>query len=420
MSDPIDESSGKILGNQVPDDDYAGKILGKNTSDIDSVEEPGVKYHTTTATTKEERISSATRENGLQALPRNFGNSNGDWKIIESDNLFEVLYLDYRQIISITPEIVKNNFNLLNAFWKEKKEYWEEGSARIKEDTQRAYGATNLSDCIKRLNYAYEQLATIQGINDYYQKYKAQRIRLGEIKLGPLLNLMTNDEKAEPGEIKQIFKEGLEHNLNTEEIALIIKKEIDARQLKPYGTPVGDLLSEQLLSVSWMSEEKLKEAIAEADAKKKAGREIFDNVYAYSVEEIGEIIFNREKEAKRDIADGLLKNSIDYFSSAKARQFVDIVNEQKIEHLRYLQIVYRLNPQLPYRFSSSQLAGSPKDLCEMMFESPESFKLGKEQFKNGYPEVWFMETNKEAYAKLINIRNKAESLDTAFIAFLYV
>ena len=62
MSDPINESSGKILGKEVPDDNYAGKILGKNPGDIDSVEEQDVKYHTTSTITKEDRISSATRE----------------------------------------------------------------------------------------------------------------------------------------------------------------------------------------------------------------------------------------------------------------------------------------------------------------------------------------------------------------------
>jgi len=55
----------------------------------------------------------------------------------------------------------------------------------------------------------------------------------------------------------------------------------------------------------------------------------------------------------------------------------------------------------------------------MMFETPDNFRLGKDQFKKGYPEVWFLETNKPAFDKVAVIRGHAENADLAFLEFLY-
>ncbi|MEP6947994.1 MAG: hypothetical protein ABI863_01905 [Ginsengibacter sp.] len=413
----------RITGNKVKTADTDGRIEGNKVtgSSTDAMDASPARqaYGEKNVLTRKQRIALATEEKGLKSLPSNFGDSDGDWQVIESDDLFEVLYLDQEKIIIISPEIAKNNFTLLEKFWKEKRNLWESGSGQIRKTIEDKYGAKNLANSAKKIESALEQLFTLEKINEYYARLREQRIRTGEIKLEPFLKMMFKDGTADPNEIEGIIEEGLQHNLNTEEIAGIIKKAIDTRGFMPYGNPSGRLLSEQLLSVSWMNDESTRRKREEDEEKKKRGREIFDNVYAYSVDEIGAIIFNNEKESKLYITNGLLKNSIDYFSPAKANQFNTIIGTQKNEHLRYLQVAYRLNPQLPYRFNALKIVKSPKELVDTMFETPESFKVGKEQFKNGYPELWFLETNKEAYAKLVNIRDKSENPDTAFISFIY-
>lgn len=414
MAEELNKDTGKISGKSHNVVESSGKIAGSHTEN-DAVGKKDVdgQNQKKAITTRKERIASATEEKGLKSLTQNFGDSDGDWQIIESDNLFEVLFLDYNQIISINPEVVKNNFTLLEAFWKEKKNLWE--SESVRKTIEDKYGKKNLNNCIKKLEYANEQLFTIQKINEYYLKYREQRIRIGESKLEPLFNMMLKDGEAEPSEMENIFEEGLKLDLSDEEITSIIKKILDTKEYKPYENPSGNELKEQLLSVSWMTEEKLNKRKKEDKDKE---REIFENKFAKSIEDIGEILFNDEAEARQYIKEGLLVNSIDYFSSAKAKQFLEITKTQKGEYLKYLQIVYRLNPKLPYRFSN-KLASSTTELCLLFFENNESIKSGKEHFKQGNIEIWLQETHKDDYQRFIKIRDTAENVDLAFLEFLY-
>jgi hypothetical protein len=419
---PQDNSAeGKISGATVigVSANSGGKILGNK--DVENGPEENIKQplNNKFPTTRKQRIGIATEKNGLESLPLNFGDTDGDWRIIESDDLFEILFLDYEQVNIISPEIVKKNYGVLEKFWKEKKNLWESGSGQVRKNIEDKYGANNLSNCLKKIQYALEQLFTLEKIGEYYSRLKEQRLQQGALKLDALLKFMVKDGEADPNEIEGIIEEGILANLNAEEVAVIIKRAIDAKGFKPYGNPTGKLLSEQLLSVSWMNENNISKKKAEDEEKQRRGREIFDNIYAFSTEEIGTIIFNHEKEAKRDIADGLLKNSIDYFSPAKARQFVDIINTQKNAHLQYLQIAYRLNAKLPYRFNSSIIVKTPEELVNVMAQTSENLKAGKEQFKKGYLEVWLLETNKIAYQKLKKIWEDAENADIAFIEFIY-
>lgn len=437
MPEKLNTEGGKIPGRIQPQNNPEGRIGGKNPAGANSdgrisgnrntmppadeaKSDPiNAERHEKNPLTKKERIAKATTEKGLKELPSNFENTDGDWLIIDSDDLFELLYLDHEQIELISPEIVKGNFEVLEKFWKAKYKLADSGSTQNSDSVKEKYGAGRIANSAKKLQYALQQLFTLEKIKEYHALLSYQRIQKGALKLEPLLKMMVKDGEADTSEIEGIIEEGLQNNLNREEVAGIIKNVIDMRAYKPYGRASGTLLSEQLLSVSWMSDEKMKVRLEEDKAKKNQGREIFDNIFAYSVEEIGEIIFNNEKEAKIYIANGLLKNSIDYFSPAKANQFVTIINTQKNEHLRYLQAAYRLKPQLPYRFNSSTFIKSPKELVDSILETPENFQSGREQFKNAYPEVWLLETNKEAYQKIEKIRTSAENTDSAFTEFLY-
>ena len=417
MSDDLNNDSGKISGKSKKEISPSGKIAGSTTvkGPVKNADDPVSKKE---ISTRQDRIAAATEEKGLKSLPQNFGDSDGDWHVIESDNLFEVLFIDFNQIILINPDIVENNVSILVNFWKAKKNLWESGSGQVRKSIEDKYGEKNLNTCIKKIEYAAEQLSTIQKINEYYLKYREQRIKIAEDKLEPLFRMMLKDGEAEPSEMENILDEGLIYNLNEDEIATIIKKTFEAKGFKPYTTPKGDDLKEQLLSVSWMTEERAKVKKLEDEEKKKRGREIFENKFAYNVEDIGEILFNNEEEARQYIKDGLLVNSIDYFSPVKAKQCIEITKTKGAEYQKYLQIVYKLNSTLPFRFSKN-LTHSTSELCSFLAENLESLKLGKEHFKQGNIEIWLQETHKDDYLKFVKIRDTAENADLAFLEFLY-
>ncbi len=420
MTDDFNTDKGKISGKSTNSPEPNGKIKGISTDEISQdIKADNIETHRDLkAISRKDRISQVTKDKGLKSLPPNFGDSDGDWKIIESDNLFEVLYLDYHQIISINPEIAKNNFAIIEIFWKEKKNLWESGSVQIRNSIEDKYGKNNLSNCLKKLEYAIRQLSSNQLINDYYLKLKEKRMKIGEGKLEALFNMMLKDGIADPSEIENIFEEGLKIDLNDEEIASIIKKTLDSKEYVAYGNPSGQQLKDQLLSVSWMTEEAFKIQELKDEETKRRGREIIENKLAYSIEDIGEILFNNEADARQYIKDGLIVNSIDYFSPVKAKQFIEITKTQKNEYLRYLQIVYRLNPKLPYRFSKN-LTLSLAELCSFFLQNYNTFKLGKEQYKQGTIEIWLKETQKDNYQKFVKIRDSAANVDLAYLEFLY-
>ncbi len=434
MSDEIENQSGKIAGKRGPDEDPSGKIAGKavnsddNSGKIarkesiqDNVERKsnGTQAYSPPLTSRKERITEATAKKGLRELPMQFGDSDGDWQIIQSDNLFELLYLDFTQINLIDPEMVRNNYSLLEKFWKEKKNLWESGSGQVRKAIEDKYGERNLVNCLKLLADARDQLNSLQRMNDYHVKYREQRLKKGDKQLEPLFKMMLRDGEATPFELENIFEEGQEIGLLEEEISNIIKNNLNKKEFIPFEKPSGTDLKEQLLSVAWMTDEIYKKRKQEEEDKKKNGREIFDGKFAYSLEDIGEIIFNDEGKARQFIKDGLLINAIDFFSPAKASKILEIIKKGKNDFLIYLNLVYRFNPKLPYRFSG-KLANTTAELCQFFFETPETYKLGKEHFKQGNVEIWLQETNHEDYEKLSKIILQAENTELAFLEFLYI
>lgn len=411
------ESDGKITGFSQTNIETDGKITGDSSSIVPRKDIIDNKSHQLkTPISRKERIAAATVTGGINNLPPNFGDSDGDWKVIESDNLFEILYLDHSQIISINPDIVKNNYLVFEKFWKEKKNLWETSAQTIRQKIESLYGEKNLTNCLNRLQIAYQKFSTIQGITEYYEKFKEKRLKDGLIKLDSLLKMMIKDGEADVSEIEQVFNAGLNLDFSDEEVAIVIKSFLDSNNFLAYrGNPSGNNLKEQLFSISWLTDEKRIQKEKDDEEKKKRGREIFDNIFAYSTEEIGEILYKYEAQAKEYIQDGLVINSIDYFSSAKAKQIIDISRKSTNDQLRYIQIIYRLNPNLPYKFKGKEC----KDINELilaLFEDPE---IGKKHIAHGSIGIWLMETQKDSYEKFFQILDKSENIDLAFLNILY-
>jgi len=360
-----------------------------------------------------ERIRISTKKGGLVSLPLGFDNQEGDWKCINSTNPFEILYLDYQQYKCITPEIVKTNLSILESFWREKVAIMNTGGNRVA--FKNKYGDGTIENSLSKIKRAFDKISSQDGIEQYFLEINNQRLKKGAESLMESIEDMLVDDIVERAEIELRLERGTKYDLNEDEVLYLIKIAIDKHNLKPYGQVNGNSLKEKLLSVTWMSDVKIEEEKNAEEEIKKRGREIFDNVFAYSTEEIGEILFKNEGLAKEYIRDGLVINSIDYFSSSKAKSIIEISKLQKDEHLKYLQIIYRLNSKLPYKFDNANYPDL-KELSKVFFENP---KMGKEHLKQGNLEIWLLETQKDNYKKLIEIRDSAENLDLAFLEMLY-
>lgn len=365
-----------------------------------------------------ERISLSTENGGLKELPEDFDDEHGDWIVINTANPFKNLFLDYKQYKFITPEIVKQNYNLLEKFWKSKFEIMNTGGNRVAFKSK--YGDGVVEKSLTICKRAYDKLSSGEGIERYYSEINNARIQFGAEGLKDNMDQMMRDGSADSTEITFCFETGVKYNLDKEEIAEIISKKLDAEGFKPYGSVKGTSVSERLLSVeSWMTPAKLAEAEALKRERESLKIQILPGKYAATIEDIGAILFNDPEEAKEIIKDNLLKPAIAQKDIVLAREVGRISESIKDIKSAFFQIIYKLNHTLPFAFAGSQNAKNIQELTTLIFENEQSLKIGKEDLKRGYIENWLKETDKPAHEKLLSIRDSAENLDQAFLAMLY-
>lgn len=404
-------SDEKILSGENPSKDVNDFVLASDGTVSAKPKQDSIQ------TTLQERVAASTEAGGLKELPDDFDEQYGDWKVINSANPFEILYLDYRQHKFITPEIVNSNYVLLERFWRNKVGIMNTGGNRV--GFKNKYGDATVENAPLRLKSAFEKLSSKQGIEQYYVEINNQRLNKGEAQLRDTLQHMTIDGNADKQEVKLCLERGLKNDLSMEETAVIIKKHLDAASLIPYETPTGNNLVERLLSTDWMTQErktKADEFKREMEARKI---QIVPGKYASTIEEIGTILFENPADAKEIIKDDLLKQVIAQKDVVLAREIGQLSKDTKNLDLAFLSIVYKLNQSLPFTIMPGRNARSVKELCTLSFENEQALRLSKEHLKKGHTETWLKETDKTAYSTFIKIRDSSENIDLAFIRFLY-
>lgn len=403
-------SDEKIISGESASENVSDGILASEGAASAAVKKEQVQ------TTLQDRIAIATEAGGLKELAPDFDDQHGDWIVINSKNPFEILYLDYRQHKFITPEIVNNNYTLLEKFWRNKVGLMNTGGNRVA--FKNKYGEGTVDTSLNKLKSALDKLNTKQGIEQYYIEINNERLRKGEAQLLDTLQHMTIDGNADKTEIKLCLDRGVRNNLSADETAIIIKKHLDAASLIPYEGPTGNTLVEKLLSTDWMTAQKKKEADDFKREREARKIQIVAGQYASTLEEIGTILYEHPVEAKEIIREDLIKQVIAQKDVVLAREVGTLSKEKNID-IAFLSIIYKLNHSLPYKLMPGREARSVRELCSLSFENDHTLKLSKEHLKKGLTEVWLKETDKNAYNTFVKIRDTSENFDLAFIRFLY-
>jgi len=363
-----------------------------------------------------DRISLSTESKGLKVLPDRFDEQDGDWIIIKSVNPFEILYLDYKQYRIISPETVKNNYDILLKFWSDKVNMMNTGGNRVA--YSKKFGEKTVETSIDTLKKAYDKISSEKGIENYYQEINNARLNEGREKLNKELKPILADKIIDISEMEYLFSNASVFELSDDECALIIEKLLKENNIISKGKVSGVTLKEQLLSVRWMSQDKLVEEL-QRDKERESAKIKLLGKFASSIEEIGTILFENPVEAKEIIKEDLLKQSISQKDIDVARVVGAICKNAKNIDMAYIEVVYKLNNTLPYRFTDQKLTSDPSQLCTFFAENNKTIVSGKDHLKKGYVEIWLKETNKDAYNSFVKIRDAAPNIDLAFLEFLY-
>jgi predicted Holliday junction resolvase-like endonuclease len=205
--------------------------------------------------TREERLAAATLAGGLTVLPASFGDTDGDWVTVRSENPFEVLYLDYRRADRITPEIVGRHRDLLDNFWQEKLKSMSQGAARVAIATK--YGGEHQSERLVRsypdlIDRAFHRLSTLRGIEEAYREIVAKQQRAVFARMDEKLSDYLVDLVLQPQETLALFEFADREGVAREVVAAHVQERIRAAGLVSETEVSGATLEQQLLSSAWV------------------------------------------------------------------------------------------------------------------------------------------------------------------------
>ncbi|MBF0564654.1 MAG: hypothetical protein HQK89_05370 [Nitrospirae bacterium] len=230
----------------------AGEVQAEKTS----LKEEPAKVHDDgpVPSARYERIKLATEKGGLKLCPTSFSDKNKDWEIINSDNPFEILYLDYRAYASISRTMIDGNFVVIKKFW-----------ADVNSDAMRSARTANKyggMDSIHKypmiLTKSYERLTAdekeLRRCFDEIIKNKQESIR------SSIEHSLTQGEYT-PVIRKSVTNIGRKIGLTEAEVASfligVLKEEGFTPELEDYNGPLKETDSiDKKLSVIWRTDEK--------------------------------------------------------------------------------------------------------------------------------------------------------------------
>jgi hypothetical protein len=220
-----------------------------------------------------ERLEYYTRNGGLEKIPDGYDEEDGDWRHILSENPFEVLYLDYREIDKIRGDkgIIERNYEVLKGFWREKQSLYNMGANKIL--MERKYGRDTIPKSLSILEMAYRRL--MDDLEGEYKRMDGIRFERGREFLERALSYATADKILTKEEEREIVEQA---KRNTELSEGEIKKIIDEYLQKTNSKRAEIQLTQEESEI----EGALKSRISE---RKLLKREDEDKVFNY---------FNRE------------------------------------------------------------------------------------------------------------------------------
>ncbi|MCF0051611.1 hypothetical protein LXM25_16200 [Dyadobacter sp. LJ53] len=350
-------------------------------------------------------IAMSTSKGGLQVIPPDFENKNGSWSSITSTNPFEILYLDYRQYKSITPEIVQNNHRIIAEFWADKLLIMNRGA---RDQIEKKYTAVVVTGAEKRLQAAFNKLKTTASLELTFQQVDEKRLTDGFAAIADLIDLSVQDGDITENKANVIITRGLKNGLESHEIeryiiSVIQEKGFNPRAEKPDETrPFRNL---------WMTD------VAWAAYQKRAIIRVeWLDEYASSLEELGDITFRKKEKSEYFLRDTnflppLVNKLTD--SASRTAEFQRIIQEEKDAEKKYLKILYHLNPALPFRFRGEGFT-EVDQLLEHACEKPESFWEAADFFSKDYLQIWLSESAPQV---MMLAPEKRDAI--GFLTFLY-
>ena len=131
------------------------------------------------------------------------------------------------------------------------------------------------------------------------------------------------------------------------------------------------------------------------------------NLEAHSVEELARLMLEYPDLAKRHIRQPPFYSSFELYDQALASLLYEIRQRARNLEETFIEIVYTLNPELPYRFMEDCEIRNPSELAHLIDRDDKTWETGKIQLYNGCITAWLRAIGyKEMVAEWENVSNK--------------
>ena len=137
---------------------------------------------------------------------------------------------------------------------------------------------------------------------------------------------------------------------------------------------------------------------------------------ASSLSKLGDISFNNKDDAKYFLRNGnYLPGLVTALtkSATRADKFARIIEEEFDSEKRYLRILYKLNPRLPFRFED-ELYSDVSILLQKACDTPQGYHALLESYRKGILQIWIQEADPVV---ALNLSTQYDL--NSFLRFLY-
>jgi len=135
----------------------------------------------------------------------------------------------------------------------------------------------------------------------------------------------------------------------------------------------------------------------------------------HSLKRLGQVLFDNQNRSEEYLEDmSLLKNHVDTLSTGDdALEYAKLYKSENDKYKKFLRIVYRLNPKLPYRIANETLP-TLENIFERGFQDQSFYNLIYNDFASGKLSIWLYEINHEMAG-----RSTGGKSHNAFLRFIY-
>jgi hypothetical protein len=195
--------------------------------------------------------------------------------------------------------------------------------------------------------------------------------------------------------------------INKKIVEEYVISELSKRGFKPRETNHPDPLS---IQNKWMTDlvwEEYKESLIEVE---------WLGQKANSLTKLGEISFENKEDAKYFLRNGnYLPGLVTALSKSatKADEFARIIEDEFDSEKKYLRVLYRLNPRLPFHFQGKSYTSIP-ELLQEACSTYENYNALLESYRKGELQIWIQESDPVIALNLGTLYNLNN-----FLRFLY-